>query len=72
MSKSVKLVVESLVKLKDRDALEEMREHRERVRKNMLKIDGSVFTDSDIAEIDAGLLRLQTSEGVAQAKFRPK
>jgi len=72
MSRSVKIIVEALVNLKNRDALEEMREQRERVRKNMLKIDGSVFTDSDISEIDAGLLRLQMSAGETPSRPRPK
>jgi hypothetical protein len=46
-------LVGALVNLKDRDALEEMREQRERFCKNPQKIDGSEFTDDDITEIEA-------------------
>jgi hypothetical protein len=69
MAYSVRLAVEALVSRKDRDALEAMREHRERVRRNMHKIDGSVFTDCDMTEIEAGLLRLQ---GTGAAKHNTK
>ena len=72
MSYSVELLVEALVRSKNRESLQQMREHRERVRKNMLKIDGLDFTDSDLTVIEAGLLRLNSPGGDYSGRPRPK
>jgi hypothetical protein len=72
MSYSVELLVEALVKSRDRASLQRMREHRERVRRNMLKIDGLEFTDRDLPVIEAGLLRLNSPESDHSGRPRPK
>jgi hypothetical protein len=66
MSEAVRLIVDSFVSLKDRAALEEMREHRQRLRKNLQEKTGGVFDvsrflqefDDDIEVVEAGLRRL--------------
>ena len=72
MSYSVELLVEALVKSRDRASLQKMREHRERVRRNMMKIDGLEFTDRDLPVIEAGLLRLNAPEGDQSERPRSK
>jgi hypothetical protein len=66
MSDAVKLIVDAYVSLKDRAALEEMREHRQRLRKSLQEKAGGwvdvsrsiqIF-DEDIEAVEAGLLRL--------------
>jgi hypothetical protein len=65
MSESVKLIVDAFVSLKDRVAMENLREHRQLLRKKLQDIDGiDVSTslqliESDLSEIEAGLVRLQ-------------
>ncbi len=67
MSESVRLIVNAYVQLKDRQAIEELREHRRMLRQKLQAIAGGDFDpsrsirliDSDLSEIDAGLARLQ-------------
>jgi hypothetical protein len=66
MSDVVKLIVDAYVSLKDRAALEEMREYRQRLRKSLQEKAGGwvdvsrsiqIF-DEDIEAVEAGLARL--------------
>lgn len=66
MSDAVKLIVDAYVSLKDRAALEEMREHRQRLRKSLQEKAGGwvdvsrsiqIF-DEDIEAVEAGLAGL--------------
>jgi hypothetical protein len=67
VSESVRLIVNAYVQLKDRQAIEELREHRRMLRQKLQAIAGGGFDpsrsirliDSDLSEIDAGLARLQ-------------
>ena len=67
MSESVKLIVNAYVQLKDRQAIEELREHRQMLREKLQAIAGGDFDpsrslrliESDLQEIDAGLERLR-------------
>jgi hypothetical protein len=67
VSESVRLIVNAYVQLKDRRAIEELREHRRMLRQKLQAIAGGDFDpsrsirliDSDLSEIDAGLARLQ-------------
>jgi hypothetical protein len=65
VSESVKLIVDAFVSLKDRQAMEEMREHRQTLRKklqacNGIDVSGSIrLIESDLSEIEAGFARLQ-------------
>ena len=60
-----KINVDAFVSLKDRVAIENLREHRQLLRKKLQDIDGiDVGTslqliESDLSEIEAGLVRLQ-------------
>jgi hypothetical protein len=66
MSDALKLIVDAYVSLKDRVALEEMREHRQRLRSDLqAKAGGWVdvsrsiqLFDEDIEAVEAGLARL--------------
>ena len=66
MSNAVKLIVDGFVKLRDRGALDAMREHRRRLRKSLQERVGGYFDvsrsielcDDDIAIVEAGLARL--------------
>jgi hypothetical protein len=65
VSESVKLIVDAFVSLKDQVAIENLREHRQLLRKKLQDIDGiDVSTsleliESDLSVIEAGLVRLQ-------------
>ena len=65
MSHSVKLIVAAYVSLKDRQAIEDLREHRQMLRKklqasNGIDVSSSIqLIESDLGEIEAGLARLQ-------------
>ncbi|SHN80434.1 hypothetical protein SAMN05444170_4317 [Bradyrhizobium erythrophlei] len=67
MSESVRLIVNAYVQLRDRQAIEQLREHRRLLREKLQAIAGGDFDpsrslrliDSDLSEIDAGLARLQ-------------
>ena len=67
MSESVKLIVNSYVRLKNKAALEEIREHRQRMRKQLEEVTGSLFDvsaliqkyDLEIEIIQSGLNQLQ-------------
>lgn len=65
MSESVKLIVDACVSLKDRQAMEEMREHRQMLRKKLQACNGIDVSSSirliegDLSEIEAGFARLQ-------------
>ena len=65
MSESVKLIVDAFVSLKDRVAMENLREHRQLLRKKLQDIDcidvsaSLQLIESDLSEIEAGLVRLQ-------------
>jgi hypothetical protein len=67
VSEAVKLIVEAFVSLKDRKSIEDLREHRQRLRKSLQEKAGGAFSmdstirtmDGDLAEIEAGLARLQ-------------
>jgi hypothetical protein len=66
MAESVKLIVEAFVSLKDRQSLEAMREHRQRLRAELQKKSGQYFDvtgtirsiDSDLHAIEEGFTRL--------------
>ena len=67
MSEAVKLIVAGMVRLKDRQAMEDLREHREMLRARLqtgnnefLLVKESIqLIESDLSEIEAGLSRLQ-------------
>jgi hypothetical protein len=65
LSESGKLIVDAYVSLKDREAIEELREHRKMLRKklhasNGIDVSSSMqLIESDLSEIEAGLVRLQ-------------
>jgi hypothetical protein len=67
VSESVRLIVNAYVRLRDRQAIEQLREHRRLLREKLQAIAGGDFDpsrslrliDSDLSEIDAGLARLQ-------------
>lgn len=67
MSEAVKLIVDGFVSLKDRVALEEMRQHRQRLRGELQqRADGLGMTsfslkiiDADLHAIEEGFARLQ-------------
>jgi hypothetical protein len=65
MSEAVKLIVDAYVNLKDRHAMEEMREHREMLRQklqacNGIDVSSSIrLIESDLSEIESGFARLQ-------------
>ncbi len=66
MSEAVKLIVDAYVGLKDRQALEEIREHRRRMRKRLQEKAGDAFDmskfirtcDEEIEIVESGLGRL--------------
>jgi hypothetical protein len=66
MANSVKLIVDTYVSLKNRQALEDMREHRQRMRKQLQDSASAAFDvsrsvrdfDEDIRIVEAGLERL--------------
>ena len=65
MSESVKLIVDAFVSLKNRQAMEELREHRKMLRAklqacNGIDVSSSIkLIESDLNEIEAGISRLQ-------------
>ena len=67
MSEALKLIVDGYVRLKDRQAIEELREHRQMLRGKLQEKSGGYFDlgwaiqtmDNDLNEIEAGLARLQ-------------
>jgi hypothetical protein len=65
VSESVRLIVDAFVSLKDRHAIEDMREHRQMLRKKLQACDGIDVSsslqliESDLSEIEAGLVWLQ-------------
>jgi hypothetical protein len=67
VSEAVKLVVDGFVSLKDRVALEEMRQHRLRLRGELQQRAGGLdvvgyslkIIDADLQEIEDGFARLQ-------------
>lgn len=65
MSESVRLIVDAYVSLKDRQAMEELRDHRQMLRKklqacNGIDVSSSIrLIESDLSEIESGLARLQ-------------
>jgi hypothetical protein len=65
VSESVKLIIDAYVSLKDREAMEDMREHRQVLRKKLQACDGIDVSssirliESDLSEIEAGFARLQ-------------
>ena len=66
MSNAMKLIVDALVRLNDRKGLDEMRQHRQRLRGILQEKAGGCFDvsraievyDNDIAALEAGLARL--------------
>lgn len=67
MSESVRLIVDAYVRLKDREAIETIREHRQMLRRKLEASASDWFDvvsslrlmDSDLSEIEAGLSKLQ-------------
>jgi hypothetical protein len=67
VSEAMKLIVDGLVKMNNREKLLEMREHRQRLRNELqekaggaLDLTKSLSTmDSDLSEVEEGLARLQ-------------
>ena len=66
MSVALSMIVDGYVSLKDRKALEELREHRQRLREQLLQKRSSAFDPSravklyetEVAVIETGLRRL--------------
>jgi hypothetical protein len=66
MSEAVRLIVNAYVSLKDRHSLEGLREHRQRMRKQLQERAGGAFDvsrsvrqcDEDIKIVEDGLARL--------------
>ena len=66
MSEAVKLIVDAYVNLKNRQALEELREHRQRMRKNLEGKTAGLFDvskvirtyDDELEIIETGLGRM--------------
>lgn len=66
MTEAVQLIVDGFVSLKDRAALEGMRDHREKLRNELLRRRGSVFdvsmtiksVEDDLRAIENGFERL--------------
>jgi hypothetical protein len=76
MSEAMKMIVDGYVRLKDREALEELRSHRRRLRQQLQEQRlGSFGTfdvskplqifDAEVLVIEAGLERLQASAAEA-------
>ena len=65
MSEFVKLIVDAYVSLNDRQAMEELRDHRQMLRKklqacNGIDVSSSIrLIESDLSEIESGFARLQ-------------
>jgi hypothetical protein len=65
VSESVKLIVDAYVSLNDRQAMEELRDHRQMLRKklqacNGIDVSSSIrLIESDLSEIESGFARLQ-------------
>ena len=66
MSDAIALIVDGYVSLKDRQALEQLREHRQRLRMQLLLKRGSAFDpgksialyETEVAMIESGLAKL--------------
>jgi hypothetical protein len=66
MSEAMKLIVDSFVSLKNRQALEEMREHRQRLKAELQRRSSPNFDfsgamrdiDGDLSEIESGFSKL--------------
>jgi hypothetical protein len=66
MSVALNMIIDGFVTLKDRQALEELREHRQRLRMQLLLKWGSAFDlgksislyESEVAMIETGLAKL--------------
>jgi hypothetical protein len=66
MSEAIALIVDGYVSLKDRQAIEDLREHRQRLREQLLHKQTSAFDcgqsirlyDAEVAVIETGLQRL--------------
>ncbi len=66
-SEAVKLIVDAYVHLKDREAIEALREHRQMLRERLQRSNSDWFNtgssirliDSDLSEIEAGLPKFQ-------------
>jgi hypothetical protein len=66
MSDAVKLIVDGLVRLRDRQGLEDLRQHRQKLRRDLQLKSGSAFDvsrsvrvlDDDLRAIEAGFGRL--------------
>jgi hypothetical protein len=66
MSEAVKVIVDAYVKLNDRHALEDLRDHRQRMRKRLEEKAGGLFDlsrhirtcDEELEIIESGLARL--------------
>ena len=66
MSEAIKLIVDAKVSLKDRIALEEMRQHRQRLKSELAPREGQGFgisqtielVDDDLRAIEEGIARL--------------
>jgi len=76
MTEAMKMIVDGYVRLKDREALEELRNHRRRLRQQLqdVRLDSLVTFDvskslqtfdAEVLVIEAGLERLQASTAEA-------
>jgi hypothetical protein len=71
MSVALSLIVDGLVTLKDRQALEDMREHRQKLRMQLLLKRSSAFDsgksislyETEVAMIETGIARLDPAAG---------
>jgi hypothetical protein len=66
MSAALNMIIDGLVRLKDRQALEDMREHRQRLRMQLLLKRGGAFDagksvqlyETEVAMIETGIAKL--------------
>jgi hypothetical protein len=71
MSVALGLIVEGYVSLKNRQALEDLREHRQRLRMQLLLKSGSAFDagksiqlyETEVAIIETGIVKLGSATG---------
>lgn len=79
MSEALKLIVDAFVSLKDRKSIEELREHRQKLRRNLQEKANGLFDPSssirmmegDLNVIEAGLARLQSLTVEASSAKHP-
>jgi hypothetical protein len=62
MSEAMKMIVDGYVRLKDREALEQLRNHRQRLRQQLRELrDGSLDATRSIQTFDAEVLVIEAA-----------